>query len=60
MTQYITDVRQTPDRPAVALIENSDRTEEHEAERPGQRWRYSDALAAARALHARDRAQARS
>lgn len=59
VTQHGTDVKQVPERPAVALIERSDRTEEHEAEQSRQRWRHVSALAAARALNLKGLAQAR-
>lgn len=59
VTQHGTDVQQPPDRPATALSERPDRIEEHEAERSGRRWRYSSALAAARALNVQGLAQAR-
>ena len=59
VTQHDTDVQVAPERPAVALIERSDRTEEHEAERSGGGWRYCSALAAARALNVQGPGQVR-
>jgi hypothetical protein len=60
VTQHGTDVQQAPERPTVTLIERPGRVEDHEADPHAARWRYSSALAAARALNVQRLARGRT